>query len=261
MGAVQRHLAAAGHRLSAPAVASLLADLGFAVGSKRVHTRDYDFKIEAEVQYPEKAGRARAEVSLLRRDRAAGAQPAVPRLLAKLEELERQLAAVSVSQDRLDAAWEAGDVTREAAAGGGGHRWGAKAAAPSPQSRLLGSEAQQLHDWAQGRWPAVAAAPPDDRGRRARSKPPSRRTDPVARYRYERCILTIRFADSSLFKVLPAAAGMPLTAPSRHAPRQLQRVWARDPFLRSGGDCRTSRRRGEGFRDAFAALHSGGSEA
>ena len=33
-------------------------------------------------------------------------------------------------------------------------------------------------------------------------------------------------------------------------------MWARDPFLRSGGDGRVSRRKAAGFRDAFAALHA-----
>ena len=37
--------------------------------------------------------------------------------------------------------------------------------------------------------------------------------------------------------------------------RELQRLWDKDPFLRSGGDSRISKRKEEGYRDAFAVLH------
>lgn len=196
IAAVQRHLAAEGHRLSTSAVASLLKDLGFPVESDVVETNTYGVKLTASVQYPERERWVRAETLSPRRERtpaaAGAAQGGVSRLLAKLEELERQLAAVSISQDRLEGAWpERSDEGSGEETMAGDLSWTSKPA-PSPHMHLLGSEAQQLRDWAQGRWPAVAAPPPPplpqrdaaDRRRSRGSRPPSRRTDPVARYRY-----------------------------------------------------------------------------
>ncbi|KAL0033597.1 hypothetical protein WJX79_006452 [Trebouxia sp. C0005] len=56
--------------------------------------------------------------------------------------------------------------------------------------------------------------------------------------------------------IVPAQAAKPQKVDRVTRHRELQQVWNKDSFLRSGGTAKTSKRRGENFNELYAACHA-----
>jgi hypothetical protein len=158
---VQRHLDSVGHSLSSQGVASLLRNLGFSVNAveqEKVKCTSPEERLsevnsrKKTIDEPLLPGRTCKAVSadiiatapVLARNRApASGVNMSSSLAAKLDALETQLHAINALQTNLRLKLETD------------HQKLPRPAASASVSISLGSEAQQLRDWAAGTWPHI----------------------------------------------------------------------------------------------------------
>jgi len=155
---VQRHLDSVGHTLASQSVENLLRDLGFSVNAEEQRIVESSLLEERQLEpdtrkktideplLPSKTFKAvstdvtaTAPVVTPKRAPASGAN--VSSLAAKLDALETQLNAINALQTNL---YQQLDADQQKLP---------RPAAAASVSVSLGTEAQQLNDWAAGKWP------------------------------------------------------------------------------------------------------------
>lgn len=220
LSAVQSHLVSAGHKMTSQEVAQLLNNLGFLIPKEGTNPPNDvvsplkpNFIAPTVPSYESVMYNIPDEVHL----------PPLPRspdgiasLAAKLDDLEEQLNAINDAQTRVTHEWgtERQNEEEEEEEAEQDVFCGACACCPPTSGTcmmgMLGNGAQQLRDWAQGRWPNLPQCSSDQLGfsnggrpaervgsRHSRGRPGGARkalrppqgskrpvrTDPVARYR------------------------------------------------------------------------------
>ena len=158
---VKRHLDSVGHTMSSHGVAHLLRDLGFSVTAEEEEEEDdvavlrksnigeiISQNISAEAIYPSRtfktfSATTAPSASTRATKRAPTSSAGIASLTAKLDKLEAQLNSITDLQTNLHHKL---DIDQKRLPN-------RPAGAPSPS--ILGSEAQQLRDWAAGKWPNI----------------------------------------------------------------------------------------------------------
>ena len=210
MTVVRRHLESAGHNLSSEKVTDLLRDLGFSV---RPTPPRAQFRPELDRSHAQNTHPPR---NVPPKTISKGPVGGISALAAKLDELERQIQAVTTAQAKLQDTWKTLDENEDSVCSS---RRG-EIDPFSPEWRCqLGNEAKQLKDWSNGTWPSISkttAMPSIRRERgvwvevekerkvaeRQRCQPETpglhhrmqqqRKTDPVARYQ---CVDVISYSN------------------------------------------------------------------
>ncbi|KAH7624327.1 hypothetical protein Ndes2526B_g00516 [Nannochloris sp. 'desiccata'] len=160
---VQRHLDSVGHTLSSQGVADLLRDLGFSVNAEKqekvkcilLEKEPSDAKIRKKaIDEPILPSRTCIAVSTafpgtapgVAGNRAPASGANVASLAAKLDALETQINTINALQTNIHQKLDTDQQKLPRPA---------TAAAAAVSVLSLGSEAQQLRDWAAGKWPNI----------------------------------------------------------------------------------------------------------
>jgi hypothetical protein len=159
---VKRHLDSVGHKMSSQGIADLLQNLGFTVSAEeekeryrlpkqKIYERVIAAKPREEPLLPSRTNRgvstttdSAAATASTARNRAPARGGAIESLAAKLDELETQLNAINNLQTNLHRKLDSDQRRRP------------RPVPVAPATLVsLGSEAEQLRDWAAGKWPNI----------------------------------------------------------------------------------------------------------